>query len=117
MDDVCQPFVSDCAVRLATDLLAHTWDPVVLVALRAGPRRRTDLLSGVGGISDKVLSEALRRLMFNGLLKRSAGGSDRAVTYELTDLGESLANGPIAALGSWAVEHGDEVLAAQAANG
>jgi DNA-binding HxlR family transcriptional regulator len=116
MNDVCQPFASDCAIRLATDLLAHTWDPVVLAALRTGPRRRSDLLAYVGGISDKVLSETLRRLMFNGLLKRTAGDADRAVTYELTELGESLVTGPMAALGSWAVARGDQVLAAQQVN-
>ncbi|MEA2280186.1 MAG: hypothetical protein QOK21_793, partial [Solirubrobacteraceae bacterium] len=42
MNDDCQPFVADCSVRLATDLLAHTWDPVLLMALRGGRRRRIE---------------------------------------------------------------------------
>ena len=117
MTDDCQPFASDCAVRLATDLLAHTWDPVVLLALRLGGRRRSDLLAEVGGISDKVLSETLRRLSANGLLTRTVTSEGRAVVYELSELGGSLANGPMAALGEWAVAHGDEVLAAQQARG
>jgi DNA-binding HxlR family transcriptional regulator len=111
----CQPFASDCAVRLATDLLAHTWDPVVLLALRPGGRRRSELLADIGGISDKVLSETLRRLSANGLLTRTVGGGGRGVVYELSELGASLTNGPMAALGQWAVAHGDEVLAAQEA--
>ena len=112
MDGPCVPFVSDCAVRLATDLLAHRWDPVVLVTLRQGPRRRADLLAEAGGMSDKVLTEALRRLGHNGLVERerAPGG---AVTYALTPLGRSLAEGPMVALGVWAAEHGEAVVAAQ----
>jgi DNA-binding HxlR family transcriptional regulator len=113
VNDDCQPFVADCTVRLATDLLAHTWDPVVLMALRAGRRRRIELLAESGGISDKVLSESLRRLIANGLITRVTTTADRAVAYELSDLGDSLANGPMAALAGWAIDHGDQVLAAQ----
>ncbi|MHA6761954.1 winged helix-turn-helix transcriptional regulator [Streptacidiphilus sp. PAMC 29251] len=113
MNDECQPFVADCAVRLATDLLAHTWDPVVLMALRAGRRRRIDLLGDLVGISDKVLSQTLRRLAAHGLITRITTTTDRTVAYELSALGESLANGPLAALGHWAVEHADQVLMAQ----
>ncbi|WP_034089548.1 winged helix-turn-helix transcriptional regulator [Streptacidiphilus albus] len=117
MNDDCQPFVTDCAVRLATDLLAHTWDPVVLMALRTGRRRRIDLLAGLTGVSDKVLSETLRRLVSNGLVTRITTTTDRTVAYELSELGGSLANGPLAALGHWAVEHADQVLLAQQQDG
>jgi DNA-binding HxlR family transcriptional regulator len=117
MNDDCQPFVTDCAVRLATDLLAHTWDPVVLMALRTGRRRRIDLLAGLTGVSDKVLSETLRRLVSNGLVARITTTTDRTVAYELSELGGSLADGPLAALGHWAVEHADQVLLAQQQDG
>ena len=117
MNDDCQPFVTDCAVRLATDLLAHTWGPVVLMALRTGRRRRIDLLASLTGVSDKVLSETLRRLVSNGLVTRITTTTDRTVAYELSELGGSLANGPLAALGHWAVEHADQVLLAQQQDG
>lgn len=113
VNDQCPPFAADCAVRLAADLIAHTWDPVVLMALRAGRRRRIDLLAGVAGISDKVLTQTLRRLQANGLIVRVATPADRSVAYELSELGGSLADGPLAVLGRWAVEHADQVLAAQ----
>ena len=113
MTDDCPPFVADCGVRLATDLLAHRWDPVVLMALRTGRRRRIELLAVIRGISDKVLSETLRRLISNGLITRISTAADRTVAYELSDLGESLANGPMVALGRWAMEHGDQILAAE----
>ena len=112
-DADCQPFVADCRVRLATELLAHTWDPVVLMALRAGGRRRSELLDGIGDIADKVLAQSLRRLRSDGLVTRTAVVGDRAVTYELSALGRSLADGPMADLARWAVDHGDQVLAAR----
>ncbi|GHF70624.1 HxlR family transcriptional regulator [Streptomyces mashuensis] len=113
MNDHCSPFAADCAVRLAADLIAHTWDPVVLMALRTGRRRRIDLLSGIAGVSDKVLTQTLRRLHANGLINRITTMADRSVAYELSELGGSLADGPLAAFGQWAIDHADQVLAAQ----
>lgn len=104
IDGPCQTFVSDCAVRAAAELISHTWDPVVLSALRPGPVRRGDLLTGIAGISDKVLAETLRRLLARGLVVRETGGG---VRYRLSSLGESFTNGPLAGLARWAAEHQD----------
>ncbi|MEV5508250.1 winged helix-turn-helix transcriptional regulator [Streptomyces orinoci] len=113
MNDHCEPFAADCAVRLAAELIAHTWDPVVLMSLRAGRRRRIDLLGVIAGVSDKVLTQTLRRLHANGLIVRISTPGDRAVAYELSELGSSLSDGPLAALGQWAIDHADQILAAQ----
>ncbi|MYQ75270.1 transcriptional regulator [Streptomyces sp. SID4934] len=107
-------WVADCRLRAATDLFTHTWDPVVLAALRAGPRRRRELRAAIGGISDKVLTDTLRRLLAGGLVGRHAHAeAPPRVEYGLTGLGQSLVEGPMVALGRWAVDHGDELLAAQ----
>ncbi|MFS8200961.1 winged helix-turn-helix transcriptional regulator [Streptomyces sp. CWNU-52B] len=109
--------VADCPLRAATDLFAHTWDPVVLAALGAEPRRRRELRAAIGGISDKVLTEALRRLLAFGLVERHAHAeAPPRVEYGLTRLGRSLVEGPMTALGAWVVEHGDELLEAQEAS-
>ncbi|MFI9154693.1 winged helix-turn-helix transcriptional regulator [Streptomyces sp. NPDC053367] len=106
-------FLADCRARLAFDLLANTWNSVVLWALKEGPRRPGELRERIGGISQKVLTETLRRLEFNGLVSRWAyGGSPPRVEYELTGLGRTLLV-PIDAFGAWAFEHGDEVMVAQ----
>lgn len=85
----------------------------MLWALRHGPRRPGDLRGRIGGISQKVLTETLRRLEFNGLVaRRSYDGSPLRVEYELTALRRRLLE-PIDAFGAWAFEHGDEVMAAQ----
>ncbi|MEV0355860.1 helix-turn-helix domain-containing protein [Nocardia sp. NPDC050697] len=107
--------VADCRVRAATDLLAHTWDPVVLAALHAGPRRRRALRTGIGGISDKALTAALGRLLRRGLIERHRyAEAPPRVDYALTALGRGLVDGPLRALAAWAHEHGDALLAAEA---
>ncbi|MEU0659550.1 winged helix-turn-helix transcriptional regulator [Streptomyces lavendulocolor] len=106
-------FLADCRARLAFDLLSNTWNAVLIWVLREGPKRPGELRERIGGISPKVLTETLRRLEFNGLVTRTAYGEvPPRVEYELTALGETLL-GPIDALGAWAFEHGDEVMAAQ----
>ncbi|WNI26630.1 helix-turn-helix domain-containing protein [Streptomyces sp. ITFR-16] len=108
-------FLADCRARLAFDLLSHTWNAVVVRALRDGPRRPVELREDIGGISSKVLTETLRRLQFNGLVERHAlPGAPPRVEYQLTRLGQTLL-APIEAVGAWAFEHGDEVMAAQEA--
>lgn len=109
----CVDLVVDCRLRAATELLAHQWDPLVLATLRAGPRRRGDLRAAIGPISDKVLTETLRRVLANGLAERA--GSHNHADYALTALGTSLVDGPLAALGTWITSHGEELLAAQEA--
>lgn len=107
-------FVADCRMRAAIELFAHTWDPVVLAALHQGPRRRRELRAAIGGISDKVLTEALHRLLGNGLIGRHAHAeAPPRVEYALTALGQSLADGPLRALGHWVTEYGDDLLEAQ----
>lgn len=105
--------LADCRARLAFDLLSNTWNAVVLRALRDGPRRPVELRERIGGISSKVLTETLRRLQFNGLVDRHPlPGAPPRVDYRLTALGRSFL-APIEAVGAWAFEHGDEVMAAQ----
>jgi DNA-binding HxlR family transcriptional regulator len=99
-------FLADCRTRLAFDLVANTWNPVVVWALRHGPRRHGELRRTIGGISAKVLTETVRRLEFDGLVERGDGA------YVLTPLGETLL-APIEGFGRWAAEHGDDVVAAQ----
>ncbi|WP_425829308.1 winged helix-turn-helix transcriptional regulator [Streptomyces fractus] len=108
-------FLADCRARLAFDLLSNTWNAVVIWALRDGPRRPVELRERIGGISSKALTETLRRLQSNGLVARHTDvGHPSRVEYQLTALGRTLL-APIDAVGAWAFEHGDAVMAAQEA--
>jgi DNA-binding HxlR family transcriptional regulator len=108
VEESCQPFVSDCHVRAAAELISHAWDTVVLSALRLGPTRRNELLTRIAGVSDKVLTQALRRLLARGLVVRDGGIAGGAV-YQLSELGESFADGPLAQLAQWAADHQDDL--------
>lgn len=102
--------IADCRLRGALDLFAHTWDPVVLAALRNGPHRRAALRAAIGSISDKALTEALRRLLARGLVvRRPRRAAPPAVEYELTPLGVGLVAGPLEALADWVRTYGDQL--------
>ncbi|WP_454792319.1 winged helix-turn-helix transcriptional regulator [Mycolicibacterium lutetiense] len=102
----CETFVADCRIRAAAELIRHTWDPVVLSALRLGPTRRSVLLDRIAGASDKVLTGALRRLVLRDLVRKVKDDLRRdAAVYELTELGASFAEGPLLELGRWAAEN------------
>ncbi|GAB2573573.1 hypothetical protein GCM10027168_03180 [Streptomyces capparidis] len=107
-------FTSDCRARVAFEVLAGRWDSVVVFTLgESGPMRPRALLARIGGISPKVLNEALRRLERNGLVERRAyAEAPPRVDYALTGAGTALL-GPMRAMGAWAARYADDVLAAQ----
>ncbi|MFI6347869.1 winged helix-turn-helix transcriptional regulator [Streptomyces sp. NPDC050560] len=107
-------FTADCRARIAFEVLANRWDSVVVFTLgESGPLRPRDLAARIGGISRKVLTEALRRLEYNGLVERTAyRQAPPRVEYGLTAPGRGLL-GPMREMGAWAVAYGDDVVAAQ----
>ncbi|MGY0059045.1 winged helix-turn-helix transcriptional regulator [Streptomyces sp. LZ34] len=108
------PYTADCHARLAFEVLANRWDSVVVYTLGAnGPMRPRALVAGIGGISPKVLNDALRRLEYNGLVeRRTYAEAPPRVDYALTGAGTALLI-PMRAMGVWARHYTDEVLAAQ----
>ena len=48
--------LADCRARLGFDLLANTWNAVVICALAPGPRRFRDLRASIGSISSPLAS-------------------------------------------------------------
>lgn len=109
-----EPFAADCRARIAVEVLANRWDSVVIYVLgESGPMRPRALQARIGGISPKVLNDALRRLTYNGLVQRRRyAEAPPRVDYALTEAGTALLT-PIRALGAWAAAYGDDVLAAQ----
>ncbi|MGA4844250.1 winged helix-turn-helix transcriptional regulator [Streptomyces sp. G45] len=111
------PFLADCPARLAVELIADKWTVVVLAGLSQGPVRHGQLVELIGGISRKVLTQTLRRLMAHGLVHRQAHAeAPPRVEYELTPLGATLTE-PIRVLTEWARAHGEAVLDALDATG
>ena len=107
--DVYDP---SCSARDALDLIASKWAMLILPALVDGPMRNGALLTRIGGISQKMLTQTLRDLERNGLIIRQDMQTvPPHVEYRLSPLGVSL-SGALAALDRWAERHFPELDAA-----
>lgn len=78
-------------LHAATRLLGRPWTLLILAALADEPRRFTEIVQMLRGISTNLLSDRLRTLEGAGLIERQDGPSVSA--YCLTLAGQSL--GPI----------------------
>jgi DNA-binding HxlR family transcriptional regulator len=102
-----------CPSRTSLARIANKWTAMVVIVLGGGRRRFGDIRSAVDGISGKVLTDTLRDLERDGLVKRYVYAEiPPRVEYELTPLGQTL-HEPLRALGRWAEEHIAAVLAAR----
>ena len=107
------PFVRDCPSRRLLDRIGDRWTVLLISALEDGPRRFSELLRTVDGISQKMLTQTLRSLEADGLVLRTAHPEiPPRVEYELTALGRSLLE-PLGALIDWASAHMGEVSEAR----
>ncbi|MGX7825597.1 winged helix-turn-helix transcriptional regulator [Actinokineospora sp. 24-640] len=89
----------------ALDVVDGKWKAVILWALSQGPARFGELRRRVGPITEKVLTDHLRRMQSDGLLTRTAHPeSPPRVVYTLTPLGTSL-NTALEPLGDWGDQH------------
>src|SRR5690606_3672239 len=76
------------ALRCALDTVGGTWSILVLTALRDGPVRYASTKPAVEGISDRMLTQVLRRFTAEGLAERRVLRTIPShVEYELTPLG------------------------------
>jgi len=98
---------------LVFERLADKWALLVVRLLKHRPTRFNQLRREIEGVSQKVLSQTLRRLERDGLVSREVIASTPvAVEYSLTELGRSLAEA-IEPLIAWAVTQIEDVLDAQ----
>lgn len=104
-----------CPSRAVIELIADKWAMLIIPSLRDGPRRNGELLRSIGGVSQKMLTQTLRELEHNGLVRRIDHAEvPPRVEYELTPLGLSLAD-VMRQLAAWAETHFDDVLRARLA--
>jgi DNA-binding HxlR family transcriptional regulator/putative sterol carrier protein len=91
-----------CALALALDVVGGRWTFLIVRELWPGPRRFTDLVDGLPGISRKLLTERLRDLEEDGIITRKELPPPAArQVYELTADGRDLAAALIPLIG-WA---------------
>jgi DNA-binding HxlR family transcriptional regulator len=88
----------------AIELIGKRWTGAVVRALMPGPARFNHLLLGIPGISDRVLTERLRELEYEGLVERQVDpGPPVRVSYRLTARGRAL-NPVIASVDAWVAD-------------
>ena len=94
-------FATPCPSR---DILKHVcsrWGVLILIALRQGKHRFSELRKKMGGVSEKMLAQTLRSLTEDGFVLRKAYPVvPPFVEYSLTPLGEEVAE-RVAALADW----------------
>ena len=103
-DSVIRP----CAARDALDLVADKWTPLVIYLLGSGRQRYSQLKRRLGGISQKMLTQTLRKLEAAECVSRTVRPTvPVTVEYELTPLGRTLLE-PLVGLMRWAHDHAGE---------
>ena len=90
-----------CRLAYALDIVGERWTILIIRELIAGPRRFTDLIDGLPGISTNLLTERLKDLDQHGVIRRRilpppAGSA----VYELTAVGQALEKS-LLELGKW----------------
>jgi DNA-binding HxlR family transcriptional regulator len=90
-----------CTVARALDVVGERWTLLLVRELSTGPKRFKDLLEGLPGIGTNLLTNRLKRLEADSIVRRATlpppAGSN---VYELTELGRSLET-VIVALSRW----------------
>lgn len=106
-------FSSECPSRALFDQIADKWSMMVLAVLDDGPQRFNAIRRRLQGVTQKALTQCLRRLERNGLIAREVISlSPVAVQYQVTPLGRTLQE-PLRELHKWTLVKLPDVTAAR----
>jgi DNA-binding HxlR family transcriptional regulator len=109
------PYAADCPSRRILDRIGDRWTVLIIDTLGEGDARFSQLRRRIEGISQKMLTQTLRALERDGLVRRTVYPEVPVrVEYALTDAGRTLLE-PLRALQEWAVEHLGDVAVSQRA--
>jgi DNA-binding HxlR family transcriptional regulator len=102
---------AQCPSRLVLDRIADKWTALIIQVLAHGTKRYAALQREIGGISQKMLTQTLRSLERDGLVRRTVHPVvPPKVEYALTRLGRTLIE-PLQALCRWSEKHLSELQA------
>ncbi len=81
----------ECPVATVVTLIGNKWKLLIIRNLLSGPARFNELLRGLPGISQKVLTDNLKALESDGLIDRKAFPEvPPHVEYSLSEIGKTL---------------------------
>ncbi len=94
-----------CPSRLLLERIADKWTTLIIQNLAGGTLRYSALQRGIGDISQKMLTQTLRSLERDGLVRRKIyQAASPKVEYTLTPLGRTLID-PLQGLCRWSEKH------------
>lgn len=114
--DPGNPYRADCPTRRILDRIGDRWTVLIVGVLgQEGDVRFSELRRRIEGISQKMLTQTLRGLERDGLVRRTVYPQVPVrVEYALTDAGCTLLE-PLRALQEWSIEHLGDVSASREA--
>lgn len=99
------PYVAACPSRELIAVIGDKWSLLIIPLLARQSMRNAELLRAIEGISQKMLTQTLKRLEDHQLVRRHDYGEvPPRVDYRLTDLGQSLAD-VLLVLDQWVVDN------------
>ncbi|MFI2712913.1 winged helix-turn-helix transcriptional regulator [Micromonospora sp. NPDC018662] len=102
-----------CPSSLNPIRFGDKWAALIIRCLDGGPRRFSELRVPLRRVTPKVLTQSLRALERDGLVRRTVhAGRAAHVEYELTPVGRSMLE-PIAVACAWTERHWDALLDAR----
>lgn len=105
--------VNASLIHVVLDQVASKWAVLVITSLCDEPQRFNTIKRRLGCVTQKALTETLRRLERSGIVaRRVIPMSPVAVEYSLTPLGKTLQE-PFLSLSKWALKHQADIEAAQ----
>jgi DNA-binding HxlR family transcriptional regulator len=109
------PYHAGCATRRILDRIGDRWTVLIVGVLGDGDARFSELRRRIDGVSQKMLTQTLRGLERDGLVRRTVYPEVPVrVVYGLTEAGRTLLE-PLRALQEWSIEHLGDVSASQEA--
>ncbi len=108
------PIEANSPMLLVLDRVANKWAVLAVSAVCNQPKRFNQLRRELGGISQKMLSQTLKRLERDGIVDRKVIATvPVTVEYSITPLGKTLAL-TVDQLRIWSEQNIEQILAAQA---
>jgi DNA-binding HxlR family transcriptional regulator len=90
-----------CGVARSLDIVGERWTLLIVRDLLLGPRRYSELLHGLPGITTNLLAKRLKEMEAAGMIERvRATTSEAGHSYRLTSLGLGL-EPAVQALAAW----------------
>jgi DNA-binding HxlR family transcriptional regulator len=89
---MARSYSQHCALAHALDLVGERWTLLIVRELLAGPRRYSDLVSGLVTVPTNLLASRLKEMEAGGLVQRRRldPPADSVFVYELTEAGQTL---------------------------